>query len=47
MRSEKKNQQGLSDESKNILKKHVMVAEVAKSYYIDKTLQDSDVMMGR
>lgn len=47
MRSEKKNQHGLSDESKNILKKHVMVAEVAKSYYIDKTLQDSDVIMGR
>ena len=45
--SDKKNQNGLSDESRQLLKKSVIVAEVAKAYFVDKTLQDSDIILGR
>jgi len=37
----------ISDNEKEILKKSTIISEVAKAYFVDKTLQDSDVMLGR
>jgi len=37
----------LDERDKELLAKHVLTAEVAKAYFVDKTLQDSEVMLGR
>ena len=40
-----KNGREFGDKEKEFLAKFPMISEVAKAYYVDKTLQDSDVML--
>ena len=40
-----RNNRQIGDEEKEMLKKSTIVSEVAKAYFVDKTLQDSDVYM--
>ena len=40
-----RNNRQIGDEEKEMLKKFTIVSEVAKAYFVDKTLQDSDVYM--
>lgn len=40
-----RNGKQIGDEEKEMLKKATIISEVAKAYFVDKTLQDSDVYM--
>ena len=40
-----KHNRTMGDKQKEFLEKFTIVSEVAKAYFVDKTLQDSDVMM--
>ena len=40
-----RNNRQIGEEEKEMLKKSTIVSEVAKAYFVDKTLQDSDVYM--
>jgi hypothetical protein len=35
----------IGDQEKDVLKKFTIISEVAKAYFVDKTLQDSDVYL--